>query len=144
MHPCINATMSIIEKLQHNFPKLRGGSKAVWIFFFKKSSDLVAGSFPDANLQNIVILTQTLNYDDSSTPWQTGCMIGTQSTMNGRRIGGWEGFCSASVNVIHIGCWVMCVDGTCKGKRLSRIVCKCIQGHFICTLKYCWGHTSKN
>ena len=46
MPPCINATISIIKKLQHNFPKMRGGgSKAVWNFS-KKSSDLVAGFFP--------------------------------------------------------------------------------------------------
>ena len=44
--PCINATISIMKKLQYNFPKMRGGeSKVVWTFS-KKSSDLVAGSFP--------------------------------------------------------------------------------------------------
>ena len=42
--PCIYATISIIKYLQHDFPKMRGGSKAVWVFS-KNSSDLVAGSF---------------------------------------------------------------------------------------------------
>ena len=38
--------ISIIKKLQYNFPKMRGGgSKAVWNFS-KNSSDLVAGPFP--------------------------------------------------------------------------------------------------
>ena len=45
--PCIYATISIIKSLQHDFPKMRGGgSKAVWNFS-KKSSDLVAGYFPN-------------------------------------------------------------------------------------------------
>ena len=48
MHPYINATISIIKKLQYDFPKMRGGgggSKAVWIFS-ENSSDLVPPSFP--------------------------------------------------------------------------------------------------
>ena len=48
MPPCINATISIIKNLQHDIPKMRAGSKAVWSFS-KKSSDLVAGSFPKGN-----------------------------------------------------------------------------------------------
>ena len=43
--PCIYVTISIIKKMQHNFPKMRGGSKAVWNFS-KNSSDLVAWPFP--------------------------------------------------------------------------------------------------
>ena len=43
--PCINATISIIKKLQYNFPKMRGGSKAVWNFS-EKSSHLAHPSFP--------------------------------------------------------------------------------------------------
>ena len=44
--PCIYSTISIIKKLQHNFPKMRGGgSKAVWNFS-ENSSDLVEPSFP--------------------------------------------------------------------------------------------------
>ena len=30
IHPCKYVTISIIKKLQHNFPKMRGGSKSVW------------------------------------------------------------------------------------------------------------------
>ena len=45
MPPCINATISTIKNLQYNFPKKKGGSRAVWNFS-KNSSDLVAGSFP--------------------------------------------------------------------------------------------------
>ena len=48
--PCIYATISIIKKLQFNFPKMggRGGrSKAVWNFS-ENLSDLVAGPFPKA------------------------------------------------------------------------------------------------
>ena len=30
--PCIHATISITKNLQHNFPKIRGGSKAIWNF----------------------------------------------------------------------------------------------------------------
>ena len=44
------ATISIIKKLQHNFPKMRGrGSKAIWNFS-ENSSDLVAGQFPQLHL----------------------------------------------------------------------------------------------
>ena len=46
--PCIYAaTISIIKKLQYNFPKMKGGggSKAIWNFS-ENSSDLVAPPFP--------------------------------------------------------------------------------------------------
>ena len=43
MPPCINATISIIRILQYNFQKMRGGG----VSFYKNSSDLVAGSFPN-------------------------------------------------------------------------------------------------
>ena len=49
MPPCINVTISIIINLQYNFPKMRGGSKAVWNFS-KKSSNLVAGPFPNLDV----------------------------------------------------------------------------------------------
>ena len=42
--PCIYSTISIIKKLQHNFPKMRVGSKAVWNFS-ENSSDLAQPSF---------------------------------------------------------------------------------------------------
>ena len=32
MPPCINATISIIKSLHYNFPKMMGGSKALWNF----------------------------------------------------------------------------------------------------------------
>ena len=40
----IYAIISVIKKLQYNFPKMRGGSKAVWNFS-ENSSDFVAGPF---------------------------------------------------------------------------------------------------
>ena len=43
--PCIYATISIIKRLQQNFPKMRGGQRPFGIFF-KNSFDLVAGPFP--------------------------------------------------------------------------------------------------
>ena len=39
--PRITATISVIKDLHYNFPKMRGGSKAVWNF-----SDLVSSPFP--------------------------------------------------------------------------------------------------
>ena len=39
--PCKYSTISIKKKLQHDFPKMRGGAKAVWDFS-ENSSDLVA------------------------------------------------------------------------------------------------------
>ena len=48
MSPCINATISIIKKIQYDFPKMGGGSKAV-SNFSKNASDLVAGSFPKSS-----------------------------------------------------------------------------------------------
>ena len=43
--PRIYETISVIKNLQYDFPKMRGGSNAVWNFS-KISSDLVAGPFP--------------------------------------------------------------------------------------------------
>ena len=43
--PCIYSTISIIKNLQHDFPKMRGGSKAVWNFS-EYSSVLVATPVP--------------------------------------------------------------------------------------------------
>ena len=40
-------SVAIIKKAQHDFPKMRGGSKAVWNFS-KNSSVLVGLSFPKA------------------------------------------------------------------------------------------------
>ena len=51
MPPGTNANISIIKKLQYNFPKMRGGAKAVWKFS-KNSSDLVAGPFPELGHNN--------------------------------------------------------------------------------------------
>ena len=48
--PRIYATKSIIKNLQYNFPKMRGGSKAV-CSVSKKSSDLVAGPFSNQSNQ---------------------------------------------------------------------------------------------
>ena len=43
--PCIYSTISITKNLQHNFPNMKGGLKAVWIFS-DFSSDLAQPSFP--------------------------------------------------------------------------------------------------
>ena len=46
MPPCMNTTISIIQNLHHNFPKMRGRGVKDRFEFFKNSSNLVAGSFP--------------------------------------------------------------------------------------------------
>ena len=43
-HIC-NATISVIKNLQYDFPKMRGGAKAVWNFS-ENSFDSLAGPFP--------------------------------------------------------------------------------------------------
>ena len=78
MPPCINATISIIENLQHNFPKMREGSKALWNFS-KQSSNLTARPFPNWDEQEPVVLESPaiLNLDpdllfDGDVMWGCG------------------------------------------------------------------------
>ena len=45
MPPCLYATKSIIKKLQHNFPKMRGGVKGC-LEFFQKVIRFGSGTLP--------------------------------------------------------------------------------------------------
>ena len=48
MLPCINATISIIQSLQHNFPKMRGGGRVNGhLEFFQKFIRFGSGTLPE-------------------------------------------------------------------------------------------------
>ena len=56
--PRIYATISVIKKLQHNFPKMRRGLKTDWKFS-ENSSDLVAWPIPIVKLLHGFLLVVT-------------------------------------------------------------------------------------
>ena len=72
MHPCINATISIIKKLQYNFSK--------------NSSDLVAGSFPNGQLHGKTHVTRL-----GSLIWQSPLHGKTQRDILGKTHGTIQG-----------------------------------------------------
>ena len=72
MHPCINATISIIKKLQYNFSK--------------NSSDLVAGSFPNGQLHGKTHVTRL-----GSLIWQSPSHGKTQRDILGKTHGTIQG-----------------------------------------------------
>ena len=55
MPPSINATISIIKKLQHNFPKMRGGGVKGRLEFFQKIIQFGSGILPKVQLPHIVL-----------------------------------------------------------------------------------------